>query len=183
MYGPTETTIWSLRHKIETDDEVVPLGRPLDNTQVYILDENGAPVPDLVPGELMIAGDGLARGYRNDPSLTAQKFVTAAWPGGERIYRTGDRARYRHDGTIEFLGRTDNQVKIRGYRVALEEVESAISAHPAITACAVGTSADRPLNCGSPPISAVRRCAMRISRRSEIPCARRCRLIWCRRAS
>jgi amino acid adenylation domain-containing protein len=142
MYGPTETTIWSLRHKIETDDEVVPLGRPLDNTHVYILDENGAPVPDLVAGELMIAGDGLARGYRNDPSLTAQKFVTAAWPGGERIYRTGDRARYRQDGTIEFLGRTDNQVKIRGYRVGLEEVESAISADPAITACAVGTSTD-----------------------------------------
>jgi thioesterase domain-containing protein len=90
----------------------------------------------------MIAGDGLARGYRNDPALTAQKFVTAEWPSGERLYRTGDRVRYRRDGTIEFLGRTDNQVKIRGFRVGLEEVESAIAAHPAITACAVGASAD-----------------------------------------
>jgi acyl carrier protein len=90
----------------------------------------------------MIAGDGLARGYRNDPALTALKFVTAAWPGGERLYRTGDRARYRRDGTIEFLGRTDNQVKIRGFRVGLEEVESAISGHPAVAACAVGATAD-----------------------------------------
>jgi amino acid adenylation domain-containing protein len=142
MYGPTETTIWSLRHKVESDEEEIPIGRPFANTRIYILDENGAPVPDLVPGELMIAGDGLARGYRNDPALTALKFVTAAWPGGERLYRTGDRARYRRDGTIEFLGRTDNQVKIRGFRVGLEEVESAISGHPAVAACAVGATAD-----------------------------------------
>ncbi len=142
MYGPTETTIWSLRHKIETDDEVVPIGRPFANTRVYILDANGAPVPDLVPGELAIAGEGLARGYRNDPALTAQKFVSPGWQDAERLYRTGDRARYRRDGTIEFLGRTDNQVKVRGFRIGLEEVESAIAAHPAITACAVGTSTD-----------------------------------------
>jgi thioesterase domain-containing protein len=142
MYGPTETTIWSLRHKIEADEEVVPIGRPLANTRVYILDENGVPVPDLVPGELVIAGDGLALGYRNDPELTARKFVTAAWRAGERLYRTGDHARYRPDGTIEFLGRTDNQVKIRGFRVGLEEVESAIAGHPAVVACAVGVSRD-----------------------------------------
>jgi amino acid adenylation domain-containing protein len=142
MYGPTETTIWSLRHKVESDEDVIPIGRPLANTRVYIVDENGAPVPDLVPGELLIAGDGLARGYRDDPALTAQKFVTAAELGGERLYRTGDRARYRRDGTIEFLGRSDNQVKIRGFRVGLEEVEGAIAAHPAITACAVGVSTD-----------------------------------------
>jgi amino acid adenylation domain-containing protein len=142
MYGPTETTIWSLRHEVEADEEVVPIGRPLANTRVYILDGNGAPVPDLVPGELMIAGHGLARGYRNDPTLTAQKFVTAPWPGGERLYRTGDRARYRRDGAIEFLGRTDNQVKIRGFRVGLEEVENALAAHPAIAACAVAGHTD-----------------------------------------
>jgi len=142
MYGPTETTIWSLRHKIEADEDVVPIGRPLANTRVYILDENGMPVPDLVPGELVIAGDGVALGYRNDPALTAQKFVTAAWSSGERIYRTGDRARYRPDGTMEFLGRTDNQVKVRGFRVGLEEVESAIARHPAIVACAVNASTD-----------------------------------------
>ncbi|HWE74824.1 MAG TPA: amino acid adenylation domain-containing protein [Stellaceae bacterium] len=142
MYGPTETTIWSLRHKIEADGETVPIGRPLANTRAYILDENGAPVPDLVAGELMIAGDGLARGYRGDANLTAQKFVTAPWSDGERLYRTGDRARYRRDETIEFLGRTDNQVKIRGFRVGLEEVENAIAAHPAIAACAVRANAD-----------------------------------------
>ena len=142
MYGPTETTIWSLRHKFGADEEVVPIGRPLANTRVHILDENGAPVPDLVPGELMIGGDGLARGYRNDAALTAQKFMIADWLGGERLYRTGDRARYRRDGTIEFLGRTDNQVKIRGFRVGLEEVEGAIASHPAVAACAVGVNPD-----------------------------------------
>jgi amino acid adenylation domain-containing protein len=142
MYGPTETTIWSLRHKIEADEEAVPIGRPLANTRVYILDENGALVPDLVPGELMIGGEGLARGYRNDRALTAEKFLTADWLGGERLYRTGDRARYRRDGAIEFLGRTDNQVKIRGFRVGLEEVEGAIAGHPAVAACAVGVNPD-----------------------------------------
>ena len=142
MYGPTETTIWSLRHKIETDEESVPIGRPLANTRVYILDPHGTPVPDLVPGELMIGGEGLARGYRNDPALTAEKFIIATSFDGERLYRTGDRARYRRDGTIEFLGRTDNQVKIRGFRIGLEEVESALAAHPAVAACAVGASRD-----------------------------------------
>jgi amino acid adenylation domain-containing protein len=144
MYGPTETTIWSLRHKVGPgEEEVVPIGRPLANTRVYILDDNDAPVPDLVPGELLIAGDGLARGYRNDPELTAKKFVASSLPRAERLYRTGDRARYRPDGAIEFLGRTDNQVKIRGFRIGVEEVESALAAHPSVAACAVRASADR----------------------------------------
>ena len=142
MYGPTETTIWSLRHKLEADEEAVPIGRPLANTRVYILDENGALVPDLVAGELMIGGAGLARGYRNDVALTAEKFMTVDRLGGERLYRTGDRARYRQDGAIEFLGRTDNQVKIRGFRVGLEEVESSIAGHPAVAACAVAAITD-----------------------------------------
>ena len=142
MYGPTETTIWSLRHKFDEGEEVVPIGRPMANTRVYILDQNGGLVPDLVPGELMIGGEGLARGYRNDGTLTARRFITADWLGGERLYRTGDRARFRRDGTIEFLGRTDNQVKIRGFRVGLEEVESAIAGHPAVAACAVGVNTD-----------------------------------------
>jgi amino acid adenylation domain-containing protein len=142
MYGPTETTIWSLRHQITALDETVPIGRPLANTRTYILDGNGAPLPDLVAGELMIGGDGLARGYRNDPEQTATKFVSFASLGGERLYRTGDMARYRADGTIEFLGRSDNQVKIRGFRVGLEEVESAIASHPQIAACAVRAARD-----------------------------------------
>ncbi|MGH6955177.1 MAG: amino acid adenylation domain-containing protein, partial [Caulobacteraceae bacterium] len=137
LYGPTETTIWSLSQRLERSGETVPIGRPLANTRAYVLDRGGAPVPDLVSGELVIAGDGLARGYRNDQALTETKFVTSALLAGERLYRTGDRARFRPDGLIEFLGRADNQVKIRGFRVGLEEVESAIGRHPWVAACAV----------------------------------------------
>jgi amino acid adenylation domain-containing protein len=137
VYGPTETTIWSLSHVVKAGDDPMPIGRPLANSQVYILDQNGAPVPDLVPGELVIGGAGMARGYRNDPVLTAQKFVRFVSLGDRPLYRTGDMARYRGDGTIEFLGRTDNQVKIRGFRVGLEEVEAVIAMEPRIAACAV----------------------------------------------
>jgi amino acid adenylation domain-containing protein len=142
VYGPTETTIWSLCHRVTTGDDPVPIGRPLANTRVYILDQHGQPVPDLVPGELVIGGDGLARGYRNTPDLTTAKFVGFAALGGERLYRTGDIARYRGDGAIEFLGRADNQVKIRGFRVGLEEVENAIMQHPRIAACALRAAPD-----------------------------------------
>lgn len=142
LYGPTETTIWSLCHAVRPHDDPVPIGRPLANTHVYILDANGAPVPDLVAGELAIGGEGLARCYRNDSELTLQKFCVVPAAGGERLYRTGDLARYRPDGAIEFLGRTDNQVKIRGFRVAIEEVESAIAAYPTIAAVAVRAMPD-----------------------------------------
>lgn len=142
MYGPTETTIWSLAHRVTDADDPVPIGRPLANTHVYILDRANAPVPDLVPGELMLGGQGLARSYRGDPDLTAEKFITVASLGGERLYRTGDMARYRGDGKIEFLGRTDNQVKIRGFRVGIEEVEAAVARCPSIAACAVAAIPD-----------------------------------------
>ena len=142
MYGPTETTIWSLAHRLDGSEDPVPIGRPLANTRAYILDRNGAPVPDLTPGELCIAGEGLARAYLNSPELTAAKFAAPALLQGERLYRTGDLARYRADGAIEFLGRADNQVKVRGFRVALEEVEAAIAAHPRVTAAAVRASPD-----------------------------------------
>src|SRR5258708_7113695 len=137
MYGPTETTIWSLRHEVGPADDPVPIGRPLSNTRVYVLDGNRAPVPDGVAGELYIGGAGLARGYRNDPALTAERFVSCPFLPGERLYRTGDTVRYRRDGSVEFLGRVDNQVKVRGFRVGLEEVESAIAQHPEIAATAV----------------------------------------------
>lgn len=142
VYGPTETTIWSLCQRVTAADGTVPIGRPLANTRAYIVDPQGRPVPDLVPGELVLGGDGLARGYRNAPDLTATKFIRFPALGEERCYRTGDRARYRADGTIEFLGRTDNQVKIRGFRVGLEEVETAIAQHPRVAACALRAAPD-----------------------------------------
>ena len=142
MYGPTETTIWSLRHEVVAGETPVPIGRPLANTRIYILDHNGALVPDGVAGELCIGGTGLARGYRNDPVLTAGKFVPDPFEPGQRLYRTGDRVRCRADGAVEFLGRIDNQIKVRGFRVGLEEVEAAIGQHPGIAAAAARAVVD-----------------------------------------
>ncbi len=136
MYGPTETTIWSLMHDVRPGGGPVPIGRPLANNSVYVLDTNGNPVPPGVPGELYIGGVGLARGYRGDPAQTAQRFRSMPAVRGERLYRTGDLVRYRPDGLLEFLGRTDNQVKIRGFRVGLEEVDAALATHPDVAAAA-----------------------------------------------
>ncbi len=142
LYGPTETTIWSLIHKVRPEDDPVPIGRPLANTRVYVLDADGEPVPPAIAGELFIGGSGLARGYRNDATLTGQKFRTLPALSAERLYQTGDVVRFRTDGLLEFLGRVDNQVKVRGYRIGLEEVEAAIGAHPGIAAAAVRTFRD-----------------------------------------
>jgi amino acid adenylation domain-containing protein len=134
LYGPTETTIWSTTHSVEPADETVCIGRPIANTQVYVLDDYLQPVPIGVHGDLYIGGDGLARGYLNRPELTAERFIRN--PFGDDpdapLYRTGDRARYRQDGDIEFLGRLDNQVKIRGHRVELGEIEAALNQHAAV---------------------------------------------------
>jgi amino acid adenylation domain-containing protein len=130
-YGPTETTIGATFWKCEPgkDAPVVPIGRPIANTKVYILDTDGEPVPIGVPGELFVGGPGLTRGYCNRPDLTALSFLPNPFSQvpGERFYRTGDRARYLPDGNIEFLGRCDHQVKIRGFRIELGEVESALA--------------------------------------------------------
>jgi amino acid adenylation domain-containing protein len=142
MYGPTETTIWSLRHLVSDDGGQIPIGKPLANTTIHVVDRDGNAVPPGVAGELLIGGAGVARGYRGDPQLTARKFVT--WPGisEQRLYRTGDAVKRRADGALEFLGRTDNQVKVRGFRVGLEEVEEALVRCPGIAAAAVSAVTD-----------------------------------------
>ena len=134
MYGPTETTIWSLMQSLHPDDATVLIGRPIANTKVYVLDENMLVQPVGVAGELYIGGAGLARGYAYRPDLTAERFVPDPFSssGGGRLYRTGDRVRWRLDGRIEFLGRIDQQVKIRGHRIELGEVESVLDECPLV---------------------------------------------------
>lgn len=137
VYGPTETTmhvtVWECRK--DTLEHVVPIGRPVGNTQAYILDENMQPVPIGVPGELCIGGVQVARGYLNRPELTAERFISDPFSQqqGRKLYRTGDLTRFRPDGGIEFRGRIDHQVKIRGYRIELGEIESALRQHSAIS--------------------------------------------------
>jgi natural product biosynthesis luciferase-like monooxygenase protein len=134
MYGPTETTIWSTSYEVRGAGQQIPIGRPVANTQIYILDRRLQPQPVGVPGELYIGGDGLARGYLNHPELTAAKFIPDPFGGcaGARLYHTGDMARYLPDGNIEFLGRVDQQVKIRGYRIEPGEIESVLAEHEAV---------------------------------------------------
>jgi amino acid adenylation domain-containing protein len=134
LYGPTETTVWSMMTQVTRADGVVPLGRPIANTQIYLLDSDLNLVPIGVPGELYIGGDGLARGYWRRPELTAERFMPNPFskdPGGQ-LYQTGDLARYRADGRLEFLGRTDHQVKLRGHRIELGEIEACLNRHPQI---------------------------------------------------
>jgi amino acid adenylation domain-containing protein len=130
LYGPTETTIWSAQCAIRDLERGIPIGRPIANTQIYLLDSQRRPVPVGVAGEVYIAGAGVARGYVNRAELTAERFVQNPFDGaGSRMYRTGDRARYREDGNIEYLGRVDRQVKVRGFRIELGEIESCLARH------------------------------------------------------
>ncbi|NUM34973.1 MAG: amino acid adenylation domain-containing protein [Candidatus Brocadiae bacterium] len=126
MYGPTETTVWSTMARVEKSERSVPVGNPIANTQVYILDESMKPVFVGVPGDLYIAGKGLSRGYHKRPDLTQASFIDNPFAPGEKMYRTGDQAMFREDGQIEFLGRKDSQVKIRGFRIELGEIESVL---------------------------------------------------------
>jgi amino acid adenylation domain-containing protein len=133
LYGPTETTIWSTKYLVEDGQAPILIGRPLANTQCYILDGQGQPVPLGARGELHIGGDGVTRGYLNRPELTAEKFVPDPFcEEGARMYRTGDLARYRADGNMECLGRIDHQVKLRGYRIEPGEIEVALKEQPEI---------------------------------------------------
>ena len=139
-YGPTENTTFTCCHSItrsSTESHSIPIGRPISNTQCFILDCNLMPVPIGVRGELFTGGDGLACGYLNDPNLTAAKFIPNPFETGALLYRTGDFARFLSDGNIEFLGRVDQQVKISGFRVELGEVESVLKLHPAVQECVV----------------------------------------------
>lgn len=148
-YGPTETVVGCSVYEIPADGApraVVPIGRPIANTQMYVLDDHLRPVPPGVTGELYIGGDGVARGYLNRPALTAEKFLPDPYSPtpGARFYRTGDRARFRPDGNLEFLGRIDHQVKIRGYRIEPGEVETALLLHPSIAEAVVAVREDKP---------------------------------------
>jgi amino acid adenylation domain-containing protein len=149
MYGPTETTVWSSLCKLDRNDTprdaVEPIGRPIANTEIYILDAQMRPVPLGVAGDLYIAGDGLALGYRNLPELTAQRFLPHPFDrNARRIYHTGDLARYRQNGDIEYLGRSDQQVKLRGFRIELREIEAVLATHPAIRQAVVDARAAAP---------------------------------------
>ncbi len=156
-YGPTENTTFTCCYPMTSASQIgdtVPIGRPIANTQVYVLDNRQQPVPIGIPGELYTGGDGLARGYLNRPELTAERFVpnpllnsTLQLPPStiaNRLYKTGDLVRYRPDGTLEFLGRIDNQVKIRGFRIELGEVETVLAAHPHVQAVVVIARQDTP---------------------------------------
>ncbi len=134
MYGPTEATVWSSTCRIESVENGLTVGRPIANTRIYLLDEHHQPVPTGVAGELFIGGDGLARGYLNRETLTAERFVPDPFCSqpGARMYATGDLARYRADARIEVLGRLDFQVKIRGFRIELGEIETALNSLPGV---------------------------------------------------
>jgi len=171
MYGPTETTIWSATHVVDKARKPIPIGRPIANTQLYIVDENLCPVPVGAPGELLIGGAGVVRGYLNRPELTAERFIPNPFassdegpasttsaplgvsaevlddqksPSANRVYRTGDLARFLPDGTIEFLGRIDQQVKLRGFRIELGEIEVVLRQHPAVKDCAAAVREESP---------------------------------------
>ncbi len=137
MYGPTETTVWSTVHRVGPADNPIPIGSPIDNTELYILDSNMHPVPRGAAGELHIGGAGLARGYRNLPELTCARFVTNPFAAGERLYKTGDLCRESADGSIHFLGRLDEQIKLHGHRIEPGEIETALMRHPTVSQAAV----------------------------------------------
>lgn len=147
MYGPTETTIWSSVHAAKAEEgPVVPIGRPIGNTTMYVLDRNMEPVPIGTRGQLYIGGAGVARGYRRAPQLSAERFIADRFSTGtsSRLYRTGDLVRQRRDGNFEFLGRNDFQLKVRGFRIEPAEVEAVLARHPAVNEAVVQAREDIP---------------------------------------
>ncbi len=148
MYGPTETTIWSAVQAASAEEGACPIGPPIANTAFYVLDRYGAPVPTGAPGELVIGGDGVARGYWRRDALTAERFPPDPFRGADRdagrMYRTGDLVRWRADGTLDFLGRLDHQVKLRGYRIELGEIEARLAGCPGVQDAVVLARTDVP---------------------------------------
>jgi acyl-coenzyme A synthetase/AMP-(fatty) acid ligase/acyl carrier protein len=138
LYGPTETTVWSAVSRVAAGQTPV-LGRPVANTQLYVLDPHGQPVPAGVPGDIFIGGAGVARGYRHRPELTAERFVSDPFSGGPetRMYQTGDRGMFSADGALQFLGRSDHQLKVRGFRIEPGEIEAALIRHVGVHEVAV----------------------------------------------
>ena len=170
MYGPTETTVWSATHPVREVNGTVPIGHPIANTEIHILDGQLQPIAVGEPGEIFIGGEGVARGYLNRPELTAERFVPDPFSpdATARLYRTGDIGRFRTDGAIEFLGRADHQVKLHGHRIELGEIESALRQHTAVRECIVhvweaGPDDKRlaayvvPVNGSAPPAAELRR--------------------------
>ncbi|HEV8695740.1 MAG TPA: amino acid adenylation domain-containing protein [Lysobacter sp.] len=146
LYGPTETTVYSAMCRVTAGDGPILVGKPVDNTQIHIVDRHMQLTPTGVPGELLIGGAGLAAGYRGRPDLTAEKFIHDPFgtqPDG-RLYRTGDLALWRRDGTIEVIGRIDHQIKLRGFRIELGEIEAVLAQHPTVTQAVVHCREDRP---------------------------------------
>jgi amino acid adenylation domain-containing protein len=156
LYGPTETTIWSTLERLSPATDQISIGRPIANTQIHLLDDNGHPAPVGVAAELCIGGDGLARGYLRREQLTAQRFVYSAFHGGKRLYRTGDIARRLPDGGLEYKGRIDDQVKLRGFRIEPGEIEAALEKQSGISQAVVVVREDIP---GDPQLIAYVRIA------------------------
>jgi amino acid adenylation domain-containing protein len=144
VYGPTETTIWSTVHRVMSGDGQVPIGRPVANTQIYVLDARQRLVPRGVTGELCIGGDGLARGYLDHPDQTEERFIANPFEPDSRLYRTGDLARWLGDGTLQCLGRIGTQVKVRGYRIELGEIEAVLAQHEGVRQCVASPHEEAP---------------------------------------
>ncbi|MFE4130544.1 non-ribosomal peptide synthase/polyketide synthase [Peribacillus sp. YIM B13482] len=146
LYGPTEATVDVTYYNCDLEKELmlIPIGRPIDNTELYVLDQNQQVVPIGVAGELYLGGVGLARGYFNRPELTVERFIPHPFKEGERLYRTGDLVRYLNDRNLEYIGRVDNQVKIRGFRIELGEIEAVLHDHPSVKEAVVLVREDRP---------------------------------------
>lgn len=147
-YGPTEGTVWSTVYRSQAGEQrqQTPIGRPIANTQIFLLDKHLQPVPFGVPGELYVGGAGLTYGYLHLPALTAERFVPNPFSHelGARLYQTGDMARYLSDGNIEFLGRSDDQIKLRGYRIELDEIRTVLRQHPAVEEAVIVVKEDQP---------------------------------------